>query len=411
MAEMKILTVSQASELIKMLLEGSPLLKRVTVKGEVSNLTVHRTGHLYFSLKDEGAVLRCVMFRTQAQNLKFRLEDGMKMLAGGRITVYAASGAYQLVCSEMIPDGIGALQLAFEQQKQKLAAEGLFDPARKRPIPKIPHTVGVITSPTGAAIRDILQISARRFPFAKVIVYPAAVQGELAPKQLLCGVETMGKEIRPDVIIIGRGGGSAEDLWAFNDEALVRAVAACPIPIISAVGHEIDVTLCDFAADLRAPTPSAAAELAFPDTEELLGKFENVNVKMLGQLSARIALYRSALTALSQSRAMQRPDEILRERKEQIALAEHRIRRAIALELEKKTAQMAKMAALLDAMSPLKVLSRGYALVLDPAHGTPIRSVHALDVDDTVELRLSDGHVRASIAAIYEDEGDKNEVE
>lgn len=380
-----------------MLLDGSPLLKNLTVKGEISNLTAHQSGHLYFSLKDEGAVIRAVMFGAKAAKLKFQPENGLKVLVRGKISVYPANGSYQILCDDMIPDGIGALQLAFEQLKRKLDREGLFDPAKKKPIPKIPRTVGVITSPTGAAIRDILQISKRRFPFAKVILYPSAVQGELAPAQLREGIAVMGSNIRPDVIIIGRGGGSAEDLWAFNDEALVRAVADCPVPVISAVGHEIDFTLCDFAADLRAPTPSAAAELAFPDTAELLRKFENVSAKLEKQLSARILLYRQALSRLAQSRSLRRPEDLLGDKKEEIALMYERLVRAVRNGIDRKTLQMSKTAALLDAINPLKVLLRGYAVLFDAEQKTPIRTVEDLAVGREIQVRVSDGDAYARI--------------
>lgn len=406
MAEARILTVSQLSELIRMLIDGSPLLRQVTVKGEISNLTVHRTGHLYFSLKDESAVIRAVMFRSAAEKLRFAPENGLKVLARGKVTVYPAGGSYQIAVDDLQPDGIGALQLAFEQLKRRLNAEGLFDPARKRQIPKIPRTVGVITSPTGAAIRDILNISARRFPYAKVIVYPAAVQGDAAPSQLREGVMAMANDIRPDLIIIGRGGGSAEDLWAFNDEALVRAVAACPIPIISAVGHEIDFTLCDFAADLRAPTPSAAAELAFPDTGELIRRFGNVSTKMEGLLGARIGGYRQMLERLAQSRAMQAPEQLVRDRKEALSRTRERMLRAMRKELDQKTMHLASRAALLDALSPLKVLARGYAAVRT-ADGRTIREALELSVGDAVTIQMHGGRVGATVDSVIRDKRDE----
>jgi len=400
MAENKILTVSQTNELIRMLLEGNPLLKRITVSGEITNLTVHRTGHLYFSLKDESAVLRAVMFRTAASKLKFLPEDGLKVLASGRITVYPASGAYQIVVEDLIPDGIGELQLAFEQRKRRLSAEGLFDASRKRPLPRLPRRVGVITSPTGAAIRDILQISERRFPFASVVLFPALVQGEGAAAQLREGLAVMNRQIKPDLIIIGRGGGSAEDLWAFNDEGLVRDVAASAIPVISAVGHEIDFTLCDFAADLRAPTPSAAAELAFPDMSEMLRRFDNVKLRMAGCLSAELVRCQRELARLSNSRAMTRPIELIRERHGRLCELGERMERAAGSDLIRRQGRLASLAELLDAVSPLRTLARGFSAVTHPDGGL-IRSVRDLKIGDAVRIRMADGTVDADVSAAW----------
>ncbi len=401
MAENKILTVTQANELIKMLLEASPLLRSLTVKGEVSNLTVHRSGHLYFSLKDEGGVMSAVMFKGAAQKLKFALEAGLRVLAKGRITVYEKAGGYQLVCEDIIPDGIGALGLAFEQSKKKLAAEGLFDEARKRAIPKCPRTVGVITSPTGAAIRDIINVSARRFPFAKIVLYPALVQGEGAAKQLVQGLLRMGYEVKPDVIIIGRGGGSAEDLWCFNDETLVREVAACPIPVISAVGHEIDFTLCDFAADKRAPTPSAAAEIALPDTSEMLRKFGNVQTKLDMALNSKVSALKEKLQMLATSSAMTRPQVLIVERQKEVFRLEEGMEKAMQTRLAASALMLSKQAALLDAISPLRVLSRGYAMVSGEG-GEGKRSIRDLTAGERVVLRLQDGTARAMVESIEE---------
>ncbi len=408
MAEGKILTVTQANELIKLLLEGNPLLKGLTVKGEISNLTVHRSGHLYFSLKDAGGVIKGVMFRAAAEKLRFALENGLKVLAKGRISVYGATGAYQLVCEELMPDGIGALQLAFEQSKKKLAAEGLFDASRKKPIPRFPRTVGVITSPTGAAIRDILNIAGRRFPFAKLLLYPALVQGEGAPTQLIAGVEAMGKVIRPDVLILGRGGGSAEDLWAFNDEGLVRAVAACPIPIISAVGHEIDFTLCDFAADLRAPTPSAAAEMAMPDTGEMLRRFGNVQSKLDQALSRCVKEARLRLTSLAQSRAMTAPGALVAERGRTVEQLSTSLGREMARYLEREGMYLGRQASLLDAVSPLKVLARGYAVV-EKETGETVREAAGLAPGMKLRLHMHAGRAIATVDQVEGREGETDE--
>lgn len=401
MAESKVLTVAQVSELIRMLLEGNPLLRSITVKGEISNLTVNRTGHVYFSLKDSDAVLRAVMFRSSAEKLRFQPESGSKVLVRGRITVYPGGGAYQIVADDIIPDGVGALQLAFEQLKRRLAAEGLFEKDRKRPIPKIPRTVGVITSPTGAAFQDILNISSRRFPFARIVLYPAAVQGETAVSQLCAGISVMANAVKPDVIILGRGGGSAEDLQAFNQEPLVRAVAACPIPIISAVGHEIDFTLCDFAADMRAPTPSAAAELAFPDTAEIKRRFENVQGKMTGLVQARLAAYRRELAALAESRSMREPRLLLDTVRERLSHTEEALMRGMQHGMEAKTNRFVHASVLLDALSPMKVLSRGYALVAD-TDGRMLRTVSSVERGSELTVRLHDGCIRAEVTDVRE---------
>ena len=264
------LTVTQLNEYIKGILDHDPRLTDVYLRGEISNFKNHySTGHYYFTLKDEGGMIRAIMFRSSAVKLAFLPEDGMKVVAHGRISAFVRDGQYQIYCDSMEPDGIGALYIAYEQLKRKLEAEGLFDPSRKKPLPKIPSRVGIITSATGAAIRDMINVCGRRFPFAELVLYPSLVQGPDAPAQLIDGVRYFNEKQSVDVIIIGRGGGSIEDLWAFNNEDLAREIAASAIPVISAVGHETDFTICDFVADRRAPTPSAAAELAVPETEEL----------------------------------------------------------------------------------------------------------------------------------------------
>ncbi len=320
------LTVTQLNEYIKGVIDHDIRLADVTIKGEISNFKNHySTGHYYFSLKDEGSILRAIMFRSAAGKMPFIPEDGMKVIAHGRISSFVRDGQYQLYCDSMEPDGVGALYIAFEQLKRKLEGEGLFDPARKRPLPKIPTRVGIITSATGAAIRDMINVCGRRFPYAKLILYPSLVQGPDAPPQLINGLRYFNETNSADVIIIGRGGGSIEDLWAFNNEELAREVAASQIPVISAVGHETDFTICDFVADRRAPTPSAAAELAVPDTAELKRKIQNIVTREAGVLHQITARHREKLLLLSNSRVLQNPRAMMDDKKMQTAMLAERL--------------------------------------------------------------------------------------
>lgn len=321
--EKRIITVSELNEYIKMVLENDELLMRVFVKGEISNFTNHyKTGHFYFSLKDEGGAVRAVMFRGSASKLKFVPENGMRVVVGGRVGVFPRDGQYQVYAETMEPDGVGALYVAYEQLKAKLEKEGLFDAAKKKPLPKIPTRIGIITSPTGAAIRDIINILGRRSPASKAVLYPALVQGEGAAPDLVRGIGYFNDAGNVDVIIIGRGGGSLEDLWAFNDETLARRVAASKIPVISAVGHETDFTLCDFAADRRAPTPSAAAELAVPETGELSRKLSNVTARLGLLMEGKTGLYRERLTRLASARVLMSPMNMIDDKRMALAMEE-----------------------------------------------------------------------------------------
>lgn len=361
--EPTVLTVSQITTYIRSVLEGDPHLSTVYICGEISNFTDHlRSGHWYFSLKDADAVLRCVMFRSANQRLRFHPSDGLRVIIRGRITVYERDGAYQLYAEDMQPDGAGALALAFEQLRRKLDAEGLFDLSRKQPLPPCPMTVGVITSPTGAARRDIEHILARRFPLAEIRFAPVLVQGSSAPEQLADALDRMNTDGRAEVIIIGRGGGSAEELWAFNDERVVRAVARSKIPVISAVGHETDYTLCDFAADCRAPTPSAAAELAVPDRAELSVQLDGLNVRMFAavkrQQNAAEQWWRSVIT-----RPVWHNPPALADGEAHRTLLQQRLFGSINRQLERRTDALRSRCAQLDALSPLKVMARGYAAV------------------------------------------------
>ena len=401
--ESRILTVTKLNEYVKMLIDGNPVLGNVWVKGEISNLTCHSSGHLYFSLKDEGARVAAVMFRSAADKLKFRPENGMKVLLHGRVSVYPRDGAYQIYATSLEPDGVGALYIAYEQLKRRLEAEGLFRHDRKKPLPKIPSTVGVITSPTGAAVRDILNVTGRRFPFARILLYPALVQGEGAEADLVAGIEYFSKTRSADVVIIGRGGGSIEDLWAFNSEALARAICRSPVPIISAVGHETDFTICDFAADRRAPTPSAAAELAVPDGEELKRKFGNVITRMETLLKARVTSGRERLKLLSERRVMTTPMAYLDDKRMELLSLSRELERSVQGLADKKKQDLVRLSAVLEAVSPLKVIAKGYSAVFAD-DGRLIRSVKSVAVGDAISFRTVDGTVDASVTDIKETE-------
>ena len=392
--------VTALNEYIKAILEGTPFLRHVYLRGEISNFTNHRTGHLYFSLKDEGGLVRAVMFRGNASRLAFMPENGMKVLVRGSVSLFVRDGSYQIYVSEMEPDGVGALYLAFEKLKKKLAAEGLFDEARKRPLPKIPSRIGVITSPTGAAVRDIMNILGRRFPHAEVFLYPALVQGPDAAPQLAAGLRHFNAARSVDVIIIGRGGGSMEDLWAFNDETLARTIAASAIPVISAVGHETDFTIADFVADRRAPTPSAAAELAVPDTRELMQKFLNITNHTNLLLSAKIQRARTRVGELASCRALTDPEGLLSERRMLLGYYSEKLGSAMEGRLLLLRSQFGENAGKLQAMSPLAILERGYAVATDAA-GKTVRSIGDVREEDALRLRLSDGHVEARVVTTH----------
>ncbi len=397
--EARVLTVTKLNEYVKMLIDGNPVLGNVWVRGEISNLTRHGSGHLYFSLKDEGARVAAVMFRSSASALKFCPENGMKVLLHGRVSVYPRDGAYQLYATSLEPDGIGGLYVAYEQLKCRLEAEGLFRQDRKKPIPKVPTVVGVITSPTGAAVRDILNVTSRRFPLAKILLYPALVQGDGAEADLLAGIEYFSRSSRADVVIIGRGGGSIEDLWVFNSEALARAIYRSEVPVISAVGHETDFTICDFAADMRAPTPSAAAELAVPDADELKRKLGNVVTRMEKLLSLRLISHRQRLTDLAERRALTDPFSYLDDKRMELLALTRELERGMDQELKEKHHRIARLSAVLEAVSPLKVIAKGYSAVFG-RDGSLIRSVGQVKSGDAIHFRTADGTVDAAVTAV-----------
>ena len=393
-------TVTQLNEFVKQLIDGSAQLADVYVKGEISNFKNHYgTGHFYFTLKDDGGLIRAVMFRSSAAKLKFMPENGMRVVVHGRVSAFVRDGQYQLYADSLEPDGVGALYIAYEQLKKRLESEGLFDPSRKKPLPKIPTRVGIITSATGAAVRDMIHVAGRRFPFAKLILYPSLVQGPGAAAQLIEGVQYFNRTASVDVIIIGRGGGSIEDLWVFNDEQLARTVAASRIPIISAVGHETDFTICDFVADRRAPTPSAAAEIALPETAELKRKINNIISRENAVLTQVIARRREYLKRLSDSRALRSPMNFIDDKRMHLSTLTERLALSQTNSLSIKQAQLKAIAGKMEALNPLSVLSRGYSAVYGE-NGEIIKHTDQLAPGASITFRLADGEADAQIREV-----------
>lgn len=395
-----VLSVSQLNRYIKMNFDADENLANIFISGEISNFTNHyRTGHLYFTLKDDSAAVRAVMFNSSAKRLKFMPEDGMKVIARGRVSVYEASGQYQLYVDDMQPDGVGALNLAYEQLKEKLQKEGLFSELHKKPLPPYPEKVGVITSPTGAAVRDIINVLGRRFPYAEIVFCPVLVQGEGAHLQLTDAVNLFNSERAADVIIIGRGGGSIEDLWEFNDEGLARAVYNSEIPVISAVGHETDFTICDFVADMRAPTPSAAAELAVPDANELQYALSALKNRMFLNVSSRIADRRSRLEYLTSKGALKSPDEMLSNRSQRLDTAFSKMLSSYENRIGGKKVEFISAATALSKLDPMSVLMRGFAFVSDK-NGKNVYSSQALAKGDKINVRFHDGSAVCEVKEI-----------
>lgn len=394
--EQNIIAVSQVNEYIKFLLDRDELLGNICVRGELSNYKVYPSGHHYFTLKDAEGALRCVMFRSSAQRLRFRPENGMQVIASGRVTVFPRDGAYQLYCNTLTADGAGDLYVAFEQLKEKLAKEGLFDPAHKKPIPKYPHTIAIITSAAGAAIMDMLRILGKRYPLTKVKLLPVRVQGAEAPAEIAGAIRYANRYQVADLIITGRGGGSMEDLWAFNDERVARAIYNSEIPVISAVGHEPDVTISDFVADLRAATPSNAAELAVPNAEDIRETLRGYDIRMAQAMRKQMAQRRSALDNLAGRRVLQSPAAYFDLRRVELDYTRSRLTAAGERWLAARRHGFAQYAAALDAMSPLKVLARGYAVATD-ADGTVLRSAAKVQPGDPVRVQLLDGALRCTV--------------
>ena len=394
-----VLSVSQLNQYVKTLLDGDDLLSSVSVRGEISNLSRPKSGHLYFSLKDGDGLIRCVMFRSRAETLRFVPSDGTSVVARGSVTLYPKDGVYQLYVSALSRDGVGSLWLAFEALRTKLGAEGLFDPERKKPLPPFPKKIGIVTSPTGAAVRDMIRILGRRFPAAEILICPARVQGAEAPAELAEGVRRLDRRSDVDLIIIGRGGGSFEDLFAFNDETLARTIAAAETPVISAVGHETDFTISDFVSDLRAATPSAAAELAVPDRAELLASLSSVPARLVRILNRELSERRERLASLTGRPIFTRPETVFRDRMNSVAALTERASASVRTTYQRKRETFSSLGATLAALNPLATLSRGYALAETP-EGTPIASVSERSVGDPVEILLSDGTLSTVVREI-----------
>ena len=396
-----VLSVSELNNFIKSMFDGNRLLNSVHVRGEISNFTNHRSGHFYFSLKDEGGQIKAVMFRSSAMKLKFIPENGMKVTVFGSISVFPRDGVYQMYAASMQPDGVGALYLAYEQMKAKLEAEGLFDEAHKKPLPKFPERVGVITSPTGAAIRDIINVLGRRYPLATVYIYPALVQGDGAARTLIDGIDYFDKSGLVDTVIIGRGGGSIEDLWEFNNEALARRIFACSVPVISAVGHETDFTICDFVSDMRAPTPSAAAELAVPDIRELSVTVDVISDRLDRALTRATERARSRLARLTDTRAIADFTSVT----EALAVRVNELYRSATNSYESVLAEK-RLAFLtnvgkLEALNPLSVMSRGYSVT--QRNGKTVSDISDVSVGDVITVRLKDGKINATVESTTSD--------
>lgn len=388
------LTVSELTGYIKQLVDSDMLLSNVWVAGEISNFKAHTSGHMYFSLKDDNAVIKCVMFRSHNIRLRFRPEEGMRVIIRGYVSVYPQGGNYQLYVEEMQPDGTGALYLAFEQLKKKLEQQGYFDPKRKKPIPLLPCAIGVVTSPTGAVIRDIINILSRRYPNCRIIVCGSAVQGKEAPAELIRGIKLFNRLKNVDVIILARGGGSLEDLWPFNDEELAKAIVESEIPIISAVGHETDFTISDFAADLRAPTPSAAAELVMPEKMAMKEQLGVLHKRLCTTLLNRLNHEKNRLQRLSDSRSLKRPYEPINFKRQYLYMLERNLLDRSRFITENLKSRLKVLAGKLDALSPLTVLSRGYSVTQNKS-GDMIRSVKQLKPGEELVITVCDGKFQA----------------
>ena len=397
----QIYSITQVNEYIQGMMNADPRLSQVAVRGEISNYKCYPSGHHYFTLKDESSALKCVMFKGNAMGLRFRPANGMKVIALGRITVYSRDGQYQLYCSAMTVDGVGDLYAAFEQTKKKLAQQGLFDPEKKKKLPKYPGTIGVVTSSAGAAVHDILRILRKRYPLTQVKLFPVRVQGTAAPEEIAAAIRYANAWKLADLLIVGRGGGSLEDLWAFNDERVAYAIYESEIPVISAVGHEPDVTIADYVADLRAATPSNGAELAVPDRDALAQNLDALYAAMAGALNRQLKLETTRLHALASNPALRSPLAYMESKGKELLLLKNRMTAAQERILSARNAQFVASVSKLDAMSPLKVLSRGYAMALTP-NGAVLRSVKQVTKGAEISIMVSDGTVAASVLSAKE---------
>lgn len=399
--ERHIFSVTEVNELVKLLLDNEPMLSGICVRGEISNYKMYPSGHHYFSLKDPTGAIRCVMFKGQALRLRFRPENGMKVLVTGRVSVFPRDGAYQLYCDTMTPEGAGDLALAFEQLKEQLYKEGLFDEAHKKPLPRFPERIAIVTSSAGAAVHDMIRILRRRYPLAKVILLPVRVQGAEAPPEIAGAIRYADKWKIGDVIITGRGGGSMEDLWAFNDERVARAIYACETPVISAVGHEPDVTISDFVADARASTPSNAAEIAVPDQVELRRQLSDLAERMTGSEASRLQALRERVDALGRKRVLTDQLAYVQDKRMELLHLQQRLGDLTNAEIARKQKSFTALAASLDAMSPLKVLGRGYAVARNEA-GQVLKSSGETHIGERIHVTLGSGGLTAVVDHIEE---------
>lgn len=390
----KVLSVTQINEYIKLRMDRDPNLNSVAVRGEISNFKPAASGHSYFTLKDESGALKCAMFKSSAAKLRFRPKDGMKVIAMGSVSVYAKNGEYQLTCTSMAMDGIGDLYAAFEELKSRLSAQGLFDPSHKKPIPRYPRVIGIVTSPTGAAIHDMLRILRARYPLTRVRLLPVRVQGVEAPAEIAGAIAFANHHQVADLLIVGRGGGSIEDLWAFNEEIVARAIYASRIPVISAVGHEPDVTIADYVADLRAATPSNAAELAVPDRNALCQYMDSLADSMEQIQTRRLNLARQALQSLSNRPVLLDPMQSFEQKRKALESLQARLAAACNSGIQQRQRRFALFTGKLDALSPLKVLTRGYSLVSNE-EGLLIRSTRQVTPGQAIRIRVSDGIIQA----------------
>jgi len=391
-----VVSVSTLVQLLQELVEDN--FVEVLVQGELSNVSQAGSGHYYFTLKDKSSQIKCAMFRSHARALRFKPGDGLAVICRGRVSIYSQRGDLQLLVEGIEPEGVGQLQLAFDQLKVKLEAEGLFQPHKKKTLPAFPKTIGVVTSPTGAAIRDILQVLERRSAGVQVLLAATRVQGEGAAAEIAAAISLLNQEGSADVLIVGRGGGSREDLWAFNEEIVARAIAASEIPIISAVGHEVDISISDLVADLRAPTPSAAAELVVQNRLELERHLDQLTLRLAAQMNSRLTLLNTRLSGLE--KRLKAPAELLKLQQLQLYQLTSRLHQAITDDITRKKNRWELLCGRLDALSPLAVLSRGYAIVKQHETGTVIQSARQVNRDDRVEISLADGQVMATVTRI-----------
>lgn len=393
----RVLSVSDINKYIKDIVSRDIILSNLWVRGELSNFKNHSSGHLYFTIKDDKSLLKCVMFRSQAMALKFVPKDGMKVIIRGYISIYERDGQYQLYAEEMQPDGLGSLHIAFEQLKQRLQAEGLFDISKKKALPYLPETIGVVTSSTGSVIRDIINVLSRRFYNVHLILYPVQVQGEQAAGQIARAIERFNKLKCADVIILARGGGSLEELWAFNEEIVARSIYKSDIPIVSAVGHETDFTIADFAADLRAPTPSAAAELVIPDKVSVKDKLAGLDSRLRNALRRKISLERSRYNRISSSTALRQPYNRIYQEKLRLDMQQKLLIKAFESSLKKQRSQLSLLAGKLNALSPLDALARGYSIVRHKETGGLVKSVEQVTQGGRVVISVTDGDLECTV--------------